>query len=604
MHAFLTIAFLSLLYLLLEWIFFVTKPSFLSGHSFYEQTLALVQGSAMAMSLFLLPLILLALVSKRFNNKTIQNFISLAPQVLILATMLLMLLLNFTATVFGFNLLRVEGILKIPTTLLFALLIMQVGKKLRVLQASVCRWPYERFFVFTFLVVCPLLTMLLFVNAQLPIDLNVQKENLREPLPHIVFLSTDALDASATTVYDNSKDTTPYLSEFSKRMLVFENVFSNANRSAGSIVSMLTGRSPFDTKLLTYPEILLGTDSYKHLLSYLRPLGYKAIDYSIRYYADATDLNLRNGFHHANSRNMETIFHNAIEKFPKVASSLSWFFLEAVFDRIQNLYSFLFTFSSQDNPFVLVTQSGTTYERDSLILEDATRLINSAKNPYFIHIHLLGTHGPFYSARVRLSENEKLGADIETPSYFDAVSNFDFLFEKFISDLEKSGAIENTIIVVHSDHSSSYTLNERIPLLFYFPKTEFVGRMKENVQLLDISPTILSYLGVTVPSWMEGQSLINTQLNANRAIFSGSDEFHNAQKQNLKFGPKKNSLRYLNIFSVAVCNKFLKYRVDKDEFEFGEIKGHSDPCDEAVLPSNEDLIELLKGRLKAKHFNL
>ena len=42
-----------------------------------------------------------------------------------------------------------------------------------------------------------------------------------------------------------------------------------------------------------------------------------------------------------------------------------------------------------------------------------------------------------------------------------------------------------------------------------FPKTHPSGRVTENVQLSDVAPTVLQYLGVERPPWMDGISLLN-----------------------------------------------------------------------------------------------
>ena len=47
-----------------------------------------------------------------------------------------------------------------------------------------------------------------------------------------------------------------------------------------------------------------------------------------------------------------------------------------------------------------------------------------------------------------------------------------------------------------------------IPLLFLFPKSENKGVINTPSQRIDIAPTLLDYMGITPPEWMEGNSLL------------------------------------------------------------------------------------------------
>ena len=46
--------------------------------------------------------------------------------------------------------------------------------------------------------------------------------------------------------------------------------------------------------------------------------------------------------------------------------------------------------------------------------------------------------------------------------------------------------------------------------------------MKSNVQLLDLAPTLLDYLGIDKPDWMEGDSVLREEPDRLRRIVSVS----------------------------------------------------------------------------------
>src|SRR5690606_17785217 len=59
-----------------------------------------------------------------------------------------------------------------------------------------------------------------------------------------------------------------------------------------------------------------------------------------------------------------------------------------------------------------------------------------------------------------------------------------------------------------------------VPLLFLFPHAEYTGRISATTQLIDIAPTILDYLEVEIPEWMEGHSLLDGSLDRHRPVFT------------------------------------------------------------------------------------
>ena len=86
--------------------------------------------------------------------------------------------------------------------------------------------------------------------------------------------------------------------------------------------------------------------------------------------------------------------------------------------------------------------------------------------------------------------------------YDDAILSFDQYAGEVIDSLKASGEYDNTILIINSDHAMQYRMEERIPLIIHFPGDDHAGRISQNVQNLDIAPTILDYLGMAEPAWM------------------------------------------------------------------------------------------------------
>ncbi len=96
---------------------------------------------------------------------------------------------------------------------------------------------------------------------------------------------------------------------------------------------------------------------------------------------------------------------------------------------------------------------------------------------------------------------------------------FDYAVGSVIDKLEEKGILENTLIVITSDHgnynfgkSTIYEGGIKIPLMMYFPKGIEPGSVyEEMVQNIDFAPTFLELAGIDLSSIdeMDGVSLKN-----------------------------------------------------------------------------------------------
>ena len=88
------------------------------------------------------------------------------------------------------------------------------------------------------------------------------------------------------------------------------------------------------------------------------------------------------------------------------------------------------------------------------------------------------------------------------------------------SFLEKSGALEKTIIILTSDHGEAFGEKEEIrhgffaynnvlhiPLIIYYPGDE-AKVVSQNACHVDIFPTVCDLLGLPAPSHLQGESLL------------------------------------------------------------------------------------------------
>ncbi|MAJ17521.1 MAG: hypothetical protein CBC27_11470 [Opitutia bacterium TMED67] len=103
--------------------------------------------------------------------------------------------------------------------------------------------------------------------------------------------------------------------------------------------------------------------------------------------------------------------------------------------------------------------------------------------------------------------------------YYMEIEHFDKMVHSAITTLEKNGELDNTIIVVTSDHgmpfprakATLYDDGTRVPLAIRWPKgIQNPGRtIKSFVNLSDLAPTFLEASNISPPKMMTAKSLIN-----------------------------------------------------------------------------------------------
>jgi hypothetical protein len=229
--------------------------------------------------------------------------------------------------------------------------------------------------------------------------------------------------------------------------------------------------------------------------------------------------------------------------------------------------------------------------------------------PTFIQIHMMGTHGPtFQPSQQVFSEGKKKGSqsDWDMDFYDDAVLEFDANIGRTIDALEQYGLLENTLLIIGSDHGILYDQRQRIPLLIRFPNAEVTGRIQENVENIDIAPTILDYLGLSQPDWMSGQSLLDGEL-ADRKILGAKVAYlEKNNKGRFKIDMEKVQSPFYQVGQVSVvdCSHWFALDLVETSLTRGYVDGHTVPCPADEVLTNEQAYELLVGYLRDNGYDV
>lgn len=309
---------------------------------------------------------------------------------------------------------------------------------------------------------------------------------------NVVFILVDTLRADHLGAYGYERSTSPFFDELAASSILFENTRSQASCTFPSVNSILTSRSTFEfLGEETRPGI---PDGIPALPEILKGHGYTTLAVSASPIVRATPSN-----------------HNPVGGFGRGFD---------VFDE-----------HCQWDRSVCVTARGLM-------------LIDEAKDPFFLYLHYMDPHDPFsplpemegrftkpYAGphefiakgdpnpiapliREKRVEEEISDQDIQhlVDLYDEEILSFDAGLRELFDGLEERGLLDETLVVIASDHGEAflehgqikhcYTVydNEtRVPLLLRSPRLG-ARRVDTWVQNLDITPTLLDYLGIP---WQE-----------------------------------------------------------------------------------------------------
>lgn len=314
------------------------------------------------------------------------------------------------------------------------------------------------------------------------------------PDVNVIVISFDALRADALGVYGYSRPTSPRLDAFAAKSTLFERAYTVAPVTPTSFAAAFTGLLPhrvFHRWNLVHQDTL-------------------AVRFAANGYATAAFIN---NVQLTEERSFDIGFdvyelNKSLQDEETLESSLAW--LEQ--NRQHKLFAWIH-FLDPHSPYVYRDSSAHLYDADyEGAFETTTR-------------GSFDTDDPLEIARIRdLYDGEVL--------YVDAI------FGRLIDGLSEMGLLENSIIVVTSDHGEEFKehggfqhdrLTEehvRIPLLLYHPDAPGSARTEILVSNVDFYPTFLSLAGIpsdgvldgrdwtrltTEPDWVAGVSMTGGQ---------------------------------------------------------------------------------------------
>jgi hypothetical protein len=424
--------------------------------------------------------------------------------------------------------------------------------------------------------------------------------------PHILLITADGVDASHTSLYGYERDTTPRLQELAASSLVAENAFANFYHTTGSIVSIYTGKHPAQTHFyLTPPDILKGKDSYEHLPGLLRSHGYRTVQITIPLFLEADKVNLLDGFEEVKLSN--AVYSRYLNTMLRVLPRDKALFVDEVVKRVVDRLRHIFFIERMTSPYLLVTKMSSLLV-DTERWETLRQEVLNAREPLFIHIHLMVTHGKTFNPLVQhFSAGQSIEAQLpwNEDFYDDSILDFDRNVGELVDGLTAGGLLDNTILIIGTDHAQQWDLTGRLPLLIRFPHGEHAGRVAVNAQNLDIAPTVLASLGIDQPGWMAGSSLIDSDL-GQRPIFSMAAEYdETGSSVSSAVNQLEGPLPY-KIFQVTLihCQRWFELEVVSMRWDTGNIPGSTSACPPGSQINEEKALQWILEHLRENGYEI
>lgn len=334
-----------------------------------------------------------------------------------------------------------------------------------------------------------------------------------KPRPNVLIYMIDTLRADHTSLYGYQRDTTPFLKKLGASAVVFDDCQAQATWTKPSIASLFTSvysythgiRNDFDT-------IPKGAST---LAEQLRNAGYVTADITASPWAGRVT-GLQRGFDY-------------VMEFPVIQRYRT----DAV-DRATDsvpLDKVVFTWLERhrDEPFFLyahATDPHAPYRPPAGFEEKFANPAETAEfNRDYMKLHDKGQYGG--GTVVSREGCKSNGIDPDKfirraiDRYDGEILHNDASLESLAGKLKQLGILDNTLIIVVSDHGEEFwdhgwtahghSLYQELThcvFLMWNPRLLPVPRrVDEPVQLIDIMPTVLDLLSLKTPNIVEGQSL-------------------------------------------------------------------------------------------------
>lgn len=373
--------------------------------------------------------------------------------------------------------------------------------------------------------------------------------------PNVIILVLDALSARHLSLLGYIRKTTSNLEKIADRAIIYHNHYSGGSFTTSGTASMLMGLYPWTHRALGFSGLVDRSLVNQNIFKLLGD-GYYRLGYTQNRFANilleqfASGLDEKLPLSAFSFQQSLFLSEDGLPRDPLMAS----FVYHEILDNLEsssslslgyaNLVEMVAARSKKTYKYPLGSPSNT-YEH--FILEDLfaglfTTYSRLSKNhtPFFVYSHLFPPHHPYSPKQNFLRNFWKDGLTfpskpahplaesyismrdlaLERMFYDSYIADLDDNLGRFIQDLNNSGLLDSTYLIITSDHGELFERSQeghgapmlyegvtKIPLVILAPgqtQRRDVYSMTSNI---DLVPTILSLVGKEAPANLQGRLL-------------------------------------------------------------------------------------------------
>ena len=347
--------------------------------------------------------------------------------------------------------------------------------------------------------------------------------------PNILLVSFDTVRADRSSVYGAPRDTTPNLARLAAEGVVFETSISQGNESAYSHATLFTGRYPSEIAAPVYETYAVPSDAT------LLPEILRLYDYETAAFVAGGHVSEGFGFDQGYDLYQSEIgFASFYDTVPKAEAWLEartgekpWFVFLHSYDTHRPY--------TKPGPWshLYAKGQGSRVAEQIVAMSNLSELVVDGhyfpqlQPNYFRHPsgEMILDPGTYDWIRNRIKDTDSLtvtDADKQhVRDHYDATLAYgDLLLGDFLASMEDAGKLDNTIVIVLSDHGEDLLdhgfMNHRtglydscthVPTIIAGPGFPKGSRVSGLIEARDIATTVLAAAGATIPAGLGGRDL-------------------------------------------------------------------------------------------------
>jgi arylsulfatase A-like enzyme len=372
--------------------------------------------------------------------------------------------------------------------------------------------------------------------------------------PNIIMLIFDAMSADNLSIYGYPRKTSPNFERLAQRSNVFHSHYSAGSFTTSGTASLLTGLYPWTHRAISINGQVAPAFADKNIFA-LFGNSYDRAGFGQNFLAELLlsefrsnlDVHLSPASFSVREQMLGSAFENdtpasyyALDDFLFRSSDSPRSLMFGLIERA--LFGFrlksISTAGYSDN---IPHTDYKIYYRLEDVFRGLMSELKQFKQPFLAYFHLWSPHAPYIPSQKfeQLFKKDKwtppkkpnhpLGTQatfatmqFQRQQYDAYVANVDWEFGQFLDELDASGVLDRTFLIVTADHGEMFERGVfghdsplmydpilHIPLLISAPDQKARSDIYSQTNSVDVLPTLLHIAGRELPVWAEGQPLPN-----------------------------------------------------------------------------------------------